>query len=266
MPVDSTAMSWVRCWNPSPEQMRAIHFYTALWIVGLTNAARAAGNHDRAARLANIAEEILEKNEQPGWSLQQSLSTEAIDPEQLLVLATNQHRAGNLADAQRLYRLVIEKNTGHVVARFRLGLLEMQQGNFESALALIQQSAATFPDEFRYQFGLGEVLSAMQRWEEAASAYSCALTIDPQSADAQFALGNAFRSTANLTGAIAAYRAAIQIQPDFADAFNNLGNCFKALRDLPEGRVGIPQCNRRQSKIRGGDVQSRRALAIARAS
>ena len=225
----------MRCWAPSPVQMRAIRFYTGLWIVGLLNAAMAGGDQARADRLAGIAGAVLGRDEDRNAAATEVVNP--VDPEALLRLATEQHRAGNMPGAQRFYQRALQRAPDHEIARFRLGLLEMQLGNLQVALQLIEPIAAKSPDDFRYQFGLGEVLTAMQQWDKAAAAYRRAMKLDPRSADARFGLANALRSLTDYNGAITAYRAAVQIQPDFADAYMNLGNCFRFLRDFPQAEA-----------------------------
>ena len=145
--------------------------------------------------------------------------------DQLLEMATERHRAGNLADARRLYDRVLEGKPAHAPALFRRGLLELQDGHPALALELIEQVVAMAPGEPRHQLGLGQVLQVLRRHEEAAAAYRCVLRTDPQSADAHFALGIALQSLGDHSGAIAAYQGAVRCQPDFWDALNNLGNC-----------------------------------------
>jgi len=153
-------------------------------------------------------------------------------PDQLLELATERHRAGDLSEARRLYEQVLAEAPAGTVALFRLGLLELQDGRPREALTLIEQAIAGAPGEPRYQFGLGEVLAALRRWEEAAAAYRRVLDADPRSAAAHFSLGNALQSLGDYGRAIGAYEAAVQFKPDFADAFNNLGNCYQLSGNL----------------------------------
>ncbi len=146
--------------------------------------------------------------------------------------ATARHRAGDLAEARRLYGQILAETPTHPVAAFRAGLLELQDGHPEAALALIEQAAAAAPEDVRRQVGLGQVFQALSRYEEAAAAYRRVLCADPRSADAHFALGNTLQSLKDFDGAIGAYQAALSFQPHFSEALNNLGNCQR-LRGRP---------------------------------
>jgi protein O-GlcNAc transferase len=219
----------IRCWKPAGDTRRAVGFYAALWAVGMLSAAIASGDRDRIARLETVAEEMMTMAEPESFSCE----TTPVSPDRKLELATRRHRAGDLTKARRLYEEVLAESPSLGLAAFRLGLLEMQLGRPEAALPLIERAVAGAPDELRYQFGRGEVLAALGRWEEAAAAYRVALETDGGSADLHFALGAALQSMRDLTGAIAEYGIATQLQRDHADAFNNLGNCRKLTADLP---------------------------------
>jgi protein O-GlcNAc transferase len=151
------------------------------------------------------------------------MSTPTTD--QMLETATERHRAGNLAEARRLYRHVLAEMPNNAVALFRGGLLELQDGHPEAALVLIQQAVAATPDEMRYRFGLGQTLQALHRYEEAAAEYRRVLHADSRSADAHFGLGVALQSLGHYGEAVVAYQHAVEYQTDFFAALNNLGNC-----------------------------------------
>jgi protein O-GlcNAc transferase len=167
------------------------------------------------------------------------MSSPAAD--QLLKTALEHHRAGELTEARLLYQRVLSEMPAHAVALFRGGLLELQDGHPQAALALIEQAAAAAPDEPRHHFGLGQALQALRRHEDAAAAYRRVLLADPRSADAHFALGIALQSLGDYAGAIGAYEAAVNFQPDFSDAFNNLGNCQKLEGRLPQAAAAYHQ-------------------------
>jgi protein O-GlcNAc transferase len=211
----------VRCWNPSADGLRAIHFYTALSTVGWINVAESSGDSALIEKLMPIADRMLRVCEA---DMPAPLTTE-----QLLDFATQRHRAGDLSEARRSYQQVLSASPDHVVGRFRLGLLELQQGNFHAALPMIEFAAKSSPGEFRYQFGLGEIHTALGQWDQAITAYRLVLTIDRRSADAYFALGNAHHSLRDFKNAIDAYQNALQIQPDFASAMSNLGTAYQAV-------------------------------------
>jgi protein O-GlcNAc transferase len=155
--------------------------------------------------------------------------------DQLLETATARHRAGNLAEARRLYRIVLTEAPTHAVAMFRGGLLELQDGHPDAALALIAQAAAAAPDEPRHHFGLGQVFQALHRHAEAAAAYRRVLRADPNSADAHFALGISLQSLGDdMPQAAAAYARALALRPDDAGAMSNLAIVLQDMGRIDE--------------------------------
>jgi len=168
--------------------------------------------------------------------------------DQLLELATERHRAGDLAEARRLYQQALKREPNHPAALVRSGLLEMQDGKPQEAVVRIEKAIAAAPGESRYPFVLGELLASMQRWPEAATAYRQSLAIEPKAADVCFALGRALQASGDSARAIDAYETAVQLQPNDADAFNNLGNCRQLLGDLLRAEAAY----RRAMELRPG--------------
>jgi predicted O-linked N-acetylglucosamine transferase (SPINDLY family) len=158
-------------------------------------------------------------------------------PDQLLELATQQHRAGDLPAARQLYQQAIAAAPDHATALFRAGLLELQDGRAAAALPLILRAAEMNPADMRYQFGLGETLAALKQWDRAAIAYQNTIQIEPAFADAHQGLGNTLMALDQIPAAMQSYQLAIQFNPDLADAFNNLGNCHRLQGDLEQAAV-----------------------------
>ena len=62
--------------------------------------------------------------------------------EKLLETATAHHRAGKFAEARHAYRQVLAQAPAHTLALYRSGLLELQDGHPDTALALVEQAIA----------------------------------------------------------------------------------------------------------------------------
>jgi protein O-GlcNAc transferase len=158
--------------------------------------------------------------------------------ERLLEIGTENHRAGNLAEARRLYAQILASDPTHGLALFRTGLLELQDRRPDAALALIMQAAASAPEDTRYQFGLGEALQALGRWNEAAEAYRRVLRADQDSLDAHIALGVALQRSGQLAPAATAYRNALALHQDHPSALSNLGTVLLEMGDV-EGAIRL---------------------------
>jgi protein O-GlcNAc transferase len=97
---------------------------------------------------------------------------------------------------------------------------------------LIAPAAAGALDDARYQFGLGQALELLGRWNEAGAAYRRVLRSDPKSLDAHIALGAALQRSGQLTHAAAAYRDALALKPGDPSALGNLGAVLREMGEL----------------------------------
>jgi predicted O-linked N-acetylglucosamine transferase (SPINDLY family) len=182
-----------------------------------------------------------------------------VTTEQTLQSATDKHRAGELAEARRLYALVLRAAPNDAAALFRSGLLELQDHRPEAALRFLEEAVRIDPREPRHLLGLGQALQTLARWDGAASAYARAVELDPRSPDAQQALGVARQALGQIDAAIAAYRIAADLQPDSADALNNLADCLQRRGRLEEAAGMYRQVLARQP----GDARALSSLGVA---
>jgi protein O-GlcNAc transferase len=154
--------------------------------------------------------------------------------EPILQTATEQHRAGNLLEARRLYEQVLSVAPLHELALFRSGLLELQDGHPDKALVRIAQASAAAPDDARYRIGLGQTLQALCRWDEAAQAYEAALRLQPDFPNVSGSLGICLQRSGQWSTAAAAYRKALVEQPKNAAVMANLGTVLREMHQSSE--------------------------------
>ena len=181
--------------------------------------------------------------------------------------AVRVHQAGQLGEAERLYRRVLELDRRHADALHLLGVLHHQSGRHEPAIELIRQAIARNPqvaafynnlgnaqqalgrldeavaaysravslkrDHVQAHYNLGVTLQAQGELSRAAAAYGQALTHRPQHVEAHANLGTVLYEQGQLDEAIASYGRALQLQPGYAQAHGNLGNVLRA-----QGKLG----------------------------
>ena len=144
------------------------------------------------------------------------------------------HSAGRLAEAEAVYRRVLQSNPDHPVALHMLVVIAHQGGNHQQAVDLITMALAVKPEYANAHYNLGNALKGLGRVEEAAASFQIAVEQNPESAEAHYSLGNMFQDLARLDEAVDCYRAALAIMPDFADAHLNLGNAQKEMGGLAD--------------------------------
>ena len=147
----------------------------------------------------------------------------------LLDTAFRHHQAGQLSDAEALYRKVLAADPRNANALHLLGLIAQQVGRNDIACDLIGQAIAIDGTAAAFHSNLAIALKDLGRFEEAIAACNAALRRKPDFVEAYANLGIALKELGRLDEAIAAYQAAIRIKPDYAEAYSNLGNALSAL-------------------------------------
>ncbi len=137
--------------------------------------------------------------------------------------ALQQHRAGALAEAEKLYQRVLQQQPDHVEALHGLGILALQQGQPEAAIAPLQQAVALQPNHAFASIHLAHALRGIQQLEAAIPYYQKALSLNPQRAEVNLDLGNVFLELGQTQQAIATYAQAIAVNSRLPQAHYSLG-------------------------------------------
>lgn len=152
------------------------------------------------------------------------------DIRQLLERAVTLHRNRQLAEAEILYRQILNAQPDHFDALHLLGLLRHQQDRNEEALALIDAALKAQSDQNVALSNRGIVLDALGRRDEALASYERALSIKPDDADALYNRANSLKDSRDFTGALASFEEALAARPDFPEALYNRGNVLTELK------------------------------------
>lgn len=181
------------------------------------------------------------------------------------------HQAGRLADAERVYRTVLEAAPDHFDALHLLGVLCAQTGHAGEGAALLARAVAAQPGAADVRANLANVLKSLgrlddalqhcdralelkpgnaailqlrtgilidlHRFAEAAAAADASIAADPKLADAHYHRGVALQALGRPAEALASYDRSIQLAPALAAAHNNRANVLRALGRLEEARA-----------------------------
>ena len=113
------------------------------------------------------------------------------DIQQALQRALQCHGAGDLGQAEQIYRRILGANSRHPDALHYLGVIGLQKGRFEDAAELIGKAIELRPEYLDALANLGNVLQALGRYDEAVARYREALELHPDSAATIANLANA---------------------------------------------------------------------------
>jgi predicted TPR repeat methyltransferase len=189
----------------------------------------------------------------------QSEQTRELTLDEAVEIGVRLQRNEQLAEAEEVFRRVLQVAPQHADALHFAGVLAHQQGRSEEAVELIETSLALAPDRPDCYNNLGIVFQSTGNLEAAIQAYRRAIAIDPQHANAYSNLGVLLRATGNACQAEAAYRTAIQLNPNHIDAYTNLGILLNGLRRTEEAAA----CYCKVITLRPKHREARKLLALA---
>jgi len=145
----------------------------------------------------------------------------------VLEQALTLHEAGRLAEAENLYRQILQAEPDHAEALHCLGILAYQVGKWGTAAALIGRVITLRPDFAEAHYNLGNALDELGNRDQAAASYRRALTLKPDYVEAYYNLGLLLQGQGKPDEAESCYRQAISLKPDYVEAHNNLGIALK---------------------------------------
>jgi tetratricopeptide (TPR) repeat protein len=182
---------------------------------------------------------------------------------------------GKIPEAKRIYQQALKKAPTDINALQLLGLIELEDGQFESAIELFNQallsnseidhihlnlanaylhlkkydqaithylkSIQLNPKVSKPYYGLGLCYNQLGQWDLAIQNYIYSIQLEPDSFKAYLNLGTCLEESRMYPAAIESYDKAIAIKPDYARAYNNRGNALRELNRLDEALASYDQ-------------------------
>jgi tetratricopeptide (TPR) repeat protein len=125
------------------------------------------------------------------------------------------HQAGQLFDAENVYRQVLASDSRHFGSLHHLGIIALQKGQAQAAVDVISRALAS----------------------------------NNRVPDCHYNMAFALQTLGRLSEAVGYYRQAIELKPDYVEAHTNLGNVLKELGSHREAAAcyerSSPQAKRR---------------------
>jgi tetratricopeptide (TPR) repeat protein/2-polyprenyl-3-methyl-5-hydroxy-6-metoxy-1,4-benzoquinol methylase len=149
-----------------------------------------------------------------------------IDVAQLFALAIRHHQAGQLKDAESVYRQVLVLDQKHASTLHNLGLLGVQVGRLDLGADMIARAVAINDRLPEWHYNLAFALAGLGRSIEAISHYRKAIALNPEYAEAHMNLGNALKLAGQLDQAAACYQRVIVLRPSSMEANYNIANVW----------------------------------------
>ena len=154
-------------------------------------------------------------------------------PEPLCLLAQIGMQTGHFEEARKLADRAIKARPEAAAGHEVLAAVLRADGRHEEALKAYENAAARAPQRADVRVGQGLALKALERHRDAATAFEQAIAVDAANVMAWVNLGNVQRKNDDWIAAVASFERAIELAPDMHEAHNNLG---AALIDLNQDR------------------------------
>jgi Tfp pilus assembly protein PilF len=148
----------------------------------------------------------------------------------LLEIATEKHKKGQLEDASLIYHEVLKNDSKNVIALQLYGVLASQVKQYELSISLLSQAVLIDPNYTEALNNRGVVLKELRRFDEALVDFDKAISLDSKYTDALNNRGITYRELGRFDEAIKDLNKAISLKPDFEKAYNNRGNIQKDLQ------------------------------------
>ena len=139
------------------------------------------------------------------------------------------HRAGRLAQAETLYRQMLQVAPGQVDALYLLSVLSCQAGQYAFAVELADKAILGNPNIAELHASRGIALCGLKRYREARESFDHAILHKPDFAEAYSNRGSALNELRQFHAALEDFDRAIQLNPEYAEAYSNRGNALTGL-------------------------------------
>jgi Flp pilus assembly protein TadD len=162
-------------------------------------------------------------------------------PGEMLDMALRYHQAGELIQAEQIYRLILQVEPHHPEATHFLGVLAHQAGNHHLAVETIRQAIQFRPSYPEAHNNLGLVLQALGRVDEALSSFRQAVALQPAMTGAHLNLGNLLLDRGAVEEALAHFQEILRHEPRSATAYYSIALARRKEGKLPEAEAACRQ-------------------------
>ena len=174
-----------------------------------------------------------------------------------LNIAMRQHQAGRLAEAEGIYRQILDRQPDYAPAVHMLGVLLSQRGEREAGAQLVSRAIALQPNVPEFYINLARIELERGNGEAAANAARGALALNPTHPLALTHLGNALKLAGHTDESIDSYQRALAARPDFLPAVRGLADSYRRTGKHAEA----DQWLQRALQIRPDDAEALGAYA-----
>ena len=147
--------------------------------------------------------------------------------EQAMKMAEHHQQSGNLQEAEKITRTILNANPKFAPALHLLGVIAHAVGKIDMAIDLIEQAIAINNKNELFFANIAEMYRRQDRFEEAVEMGKKAVELNPDFLFAQSNLGIAYFDLKEFDLAEKHQDIALKLQPNFAPSLNNKGSILR---------------------------------------
>ena len=146
------------------------------------------------------------------------------------IFGTSKTPEKSVEQALELAQKVLDRGDSDAGAHFLIGYAYSRKGQFDKAISELEIARDLFPNNAEINAGLGMILNAAGKPEDAINVLKNAMRLSPIPPSWYLEnLGGAYRLTGQYKKAVHEYKKAIQLQPDDMFSHLNLALCYVKL-------------------------------------
>ncbi len=148
---------------------------------------------------------------------------------QAMMEAIDLQKRNQLDDAKAIYKKVVQQDSKNADAFHLLSLIDLVQGDLNSAKENISNAIDLQPDIAIYHSNFGNILYHSNDLEFALKEHKKAIKLDKKIFQSFYSLGIIYAHLKNYEKSIESYKKAIDINKDSSEAHNNLANVYNVV-------------------------------------
>ena len=137
--------------------------------------------------------------------------------------------AGDLVQAEPIYRRLVETVPQAAEPWHELGILHLQAGRTEAAAECLRQAVTLDPGRPAYHINLATAYRMLKRPDDAIASFEHALKLGPPTAELLNNLALSWKDTGQTDSALRAFDKALRLRPDYANGHFNRANLLLEL-------------------------------------
>jgi len=146
---------------------------------------------------------------------------------QAMAVAAKLDVEGNPAQAEDIYRRILQQQPAFHPAYHSLALLAYRHDKLKIAAELLESAVTLNGEVAVYHRDRGEICRRIGRLEDAVRHARRAVALDPDNPEGHYNLGLALADREDAAAALASYEQAVSLAPNHGPALNNMGSVLE---------------------------------------